>query len=330
MRRSHLTFHALVLLGLFLDFRPACADTSVPAVRTVGVAVEDFSYLDTSGEPADQTAAHQQRLRAFMTALRRDVDADGRYRLVPPSCTPPCTEQGPAPAQQSQSVAQGDARIRIIGGIQKMSTLVQWAKVAVVEIDTDRVLFERRYSFRGDNDEAWDRAEAFVFRDIREVLAADPPASAAAEPRPIELAVFDFELEDTTAAAPATGVAASDAGYLVDVTNGVRELLQQSGRYRVIDVSGTTADAAKKHALRDCGGCDAAIAQKLGADQSLIGVVRRVSRTEYTIGFQIRDARTGAVVSQGDSGLRMGADYSWRRGAVYLIGNRLLGSQSQR
>jgi hypothetical protein len=31
--------------------------------------------------------------------------------------------------------------------------------------------------------------------------------------------------------------------------------------------------------------------------------VRRVSRTEYTIGFQVRDARTGAVVSRGDSGL---------------------------
>jgi hypothetical protein len=327
MRRSHLTFHVLVLLGLFLNFRPACADTNVPAVRTVGVTVEDFSYLDTSGEPADQTAAHQQRLRAFMTALRRDIDADGRYRT--PSCTPPCGEQGPASAQQNQSAAQGEARIRIIGGIHKMSTLVQWAKVAVVEIDTNRILFERSYSFRGDNDEAWGRAEAFVFRDIRELLAAYPPTSAAAEPRPIGLAVFDFELEDTTAAAPATGVAASDAGYLADVTKGVRELLQQSGRYRVIDASGATADAAKKHALRDCGGCDAGIAQKLGADQSLIGVVRRVSRTEYTIGFQIRDARTGAVVSKGDSGLRMGADYSWRRGAVYLVSDRLLGSRSQ-
>jgi len=317
------------LLGLLLYFRPACADTSAPSVRTLGVTVEDFSYLDTSGEPANQTAVHQRRLRAFTTALRRDVDADGPYRLVPPSCTPPCAEQGPPSARETQSTAQGDERIRIIGGIHKMSTLVQWAKVAVIEVDTNRVLFERRYSFRGDNDEAWDRAESFVFRDIRAALAAYPPSSPAAAPRPIELAVFDFELEDKTAAAPATGVAASDAGYLADITNGVRELLAQSGRYRVIDVSGTNVDAVKKHALRDCGGCDAGIAQKLGADQSLIGVVRRVSRTEYTVGFQIRDARTGAVVSQGDSGLRMGADYSWRRGAVGLISDRLLGSQSQ-
>jgi hypothetical protein len=40
--------------------------------------------------------------------------------------------------------------------------------------------------------------------------------------------------------------------------------------------------------------------------------------------FQIRDARTGAVVSDEDSGLHMGADYSWNRGAAQLIKDRLL------
>ena len=69
------------------------------------------------------------------------------------------------------------------------------------------------------------------------------------------------------------------------------------------------------------------MARGLGADQSLIGVVRRVSRTEYTLGFQVRDARTGAVLSRGDSGLRMGADYSWKRGAVRLVSDKLIESQ---
>ena len=56
-------------------------------------------------------------------------------------------------------------------------------------------------------------------------------------------------------------------------------------------------------------------------------MVRRVSRTEYTVGFQLRDARTGAVTTRGDSGLRMGADYSWGRGAVRLVRDRLLENQ---
>jgi hypothetical protein len=84
------------------------------------------------------------------------------------------------------------------------------------------------------------------------------------------------------------------------------------------------APAARTHTLRDCNGCDAKIALKLGAEQSLVGVVSRISRTEYVVKFQVRDARTGAVVAAADSGLRMGADYSWSRGAARLIDEQLL------
>jgi Protein of unknown function (DUF2380) len=301
MRRSCLAGHALVLLGLFWSVRPAFADNNP---STSGITIEDFDYRDTSGELANQTGVHQQRLRDFMAALRHDVAGDAKQ-------------------------PRGGARIRIVGAIQKMSTLVQWAKVTVIDLNTNRALWDKLFTFRGDNDEAWKRAEVFISREIREVLAASPPASLAAEPAQIGVAVFDFELEDTSAATVATGVAAVDAATLADVTTGVRELLAQSGRYRVVDVSGANVDAVNKHALRDCGGCEAPIARQLGADQSLIGVVRRVSRTEYTIGFQIRDARTGDVVSRGDSGLRMGADYSWRRGAEHLIRDRVLENQSR-
>jgi hypothetical protein len=153
------------------------------------------------------------------------------------------------------------------------------------------------------------------------------PATAATSP--VGLAVFEFELEDTTAAALPVGVASADAAQLAELTAAVRELVAQSGRYRVIELGAIDADAVKAHTLRDCGGCEALIARRLGADQSLIGVVRRVSRTEYIIGFQVRDARTGAVIARGDSGLRMGADYSWKRGAVRLISDRLLESPAR-
>jgi Protein of unknown function (DUF2380) len=114
------------------------------------------------------------------------------------------------------------------------------------------------------------------------------------------------------------------------VTAAVRQTMAQSPRYRIVDVDGTDADAVRAHGLHDCDGCDAGIARDLGADQSLVGIVRRVSRTEYTIRFQVRDARTGAVVAGADSGLRMGANYSWSRGVVRLISDRLLGTPPQR
>jgi hypothetical protein len=60
----------------------------------------------------------------------------------------------------------------VIGGIHKMSTLVQWARVEVIDVDANRVVFDRLFTFRGDNSQAWDRAEAFVFREVQEGLAA--------------------------------------------------------------------------------------------------------------------------------------------------------------
>jgi Protein of unknown function (DUF2380) len=160
-------------------------------------------------------------------------------------------------------------------------------------------------------------------------LLAALPASAATS-APIKLATFDFELEDFSAGASSAGETPSDTDQLTRVTDEVRELLAASKRYRLVDVGSTDEAAAKVHTLRDCDGCDAAIALKLGAEQSFVGVVRRISRTEYIVRFQIRDARTGADVADGDSGLRMGANYSWSRGAARLIKDRLLGIQDKR
>ncbi|MCK1404187.1 DUF3280 domain-containing protein [Bradyrhizobium sp. 76] len=288
MHLRRLILSVCLLVVLPVSYALAGAETAI------GIAMDDFSYTDTSAEPANQTAAHERRLAAFMAALRQDIGGDRRYRLV--------------------SSAQDGAAFKVIGGIQKTSTLVQWAKIAVIDVGGRKVVMDKLYTFRGDNDESWERAEIFVSREIMAALAT---------PAPIAMAVFDFELEDTTAAsagAPAT----SDASYLAEVTGSVREALGQSGRYRIVDVGG---EALKARALRDCDGCEVAIAQKLGADQSLIGVVRRVSRTEYTLGFQVRDARTGAVLARGDSGLRLGADYSWKRGAVRLVSDRLIENQ---
>jgi hypothetical protein len=143
-------------------------------------------------------------------------------------------------------------------------------------------------------------------------------------PARVKLAVFDFEIEDTSAGAAAPGETASDRTGLTDTTSAVRRLLAQAGDYQLIDAPAASEDAAKDPGRRDCGGCDAKIAAGLGADQSLVGVIRRVSRMEYTVRFAMRDTKTGAVVADGESGLRMGANYSWSRGAVQLLRDRLI------
>jgi hypothetical protein len=65
---------------------------------------------------------------------------------------------------------------------------------------------------------------------------------------------------------------------------------------------------------------------QLGADQALIGVVTKISMAEYVVQLQVRDARTGKVVSKFSTGLRMGANYSWSRGVRSLMKNEMLAS----
>lgn len=289
----------VALIALALAAPPAAA---VPP----GLAVIDFGYVDTSGEAADQTAVHRQRLDGLMAGLRRDLASDGEFRLV-------TIAAGTAPADLLRGAAAAGAVVLVTGGVHKMSTLVQWAQVQAVDVATGRVVLDRLFTFRGDSDEAWARAEPFMAEEIRTALA------------PVPLALFDFELEDASAGASSTGEISADSRVLAGVTGAVRQLLAQSGRYRLVDVGGADAPAVQAHRLHDCNGCDAALALRLGADQSFVGVVRRVSRTEYTVQFRLRDARTGAVLVAGDTGLRMGADYSWDRGAIRLVKDRLLG-----
>src|SRR5262245_8579522 len=70
------------------------------------------------------------------------------------------------------------------------------------------------------------------------LLAAFP--AEAASGAPIKLAMFDFEFEDFTDRS--AGETPSDTEQLRRVTDEVRQLLAQSGRYSLIDVG--SADAA--------------------------------------------------------------------------------------
>ena len=146
---------------------------------------------------------------------------------------------------------------------------------------------------------------------------------ASAEP-PIKIAVFDFELDDFSGGAGIAGDHAADFVQLDRATNEARRLIAQSGRYSLVEVAGAENDVVKTRELRQCNGCEAAIALKLGADQSFVGVVTRISRTEYVVRFQIRGAHTGVLVLARQSDLRIGADYSWNHGAAALVNNGLL------
>jgi hypothetical protein len=152
---------------------------------------------------------------------------------------------------------------------------------------------------------------------VDSATAADTAASAAT---PVKIAVFPFELDDYAAASKQ-----GETQYLTQATEEAKQQLQQSGRYSLVDTAHVDLGAAAQgQSLRTCNGCAAAIAKKLGADQALVGVVTRISNTEYLVKFEVSDTRTGDVVGDYATDLRMGADYSWSRGVRWLIQNRML------
>jgi len=155
------------------------------------------------------------------------------------------------------------------------------------------------------------------------VLAAAGAAETAA-PSPVKMAVFPFELEDFSAAAAYVPPDDIDREQLRLSTEEARRLIAASGRYQLVDVSAVNDEAARAGKLRDCAGCEARIAAGLGADQSMVGIVTRITRMEYAVTYKIRDARSGALVEVKQTDLRMGANVAWSRGARWLIENRLL------
>ena len=57
------------------------------------------------------------------------------------------------------------ARFLVYGGIHKMSTLIQWGDVELLDLETNKLLLKRTVTFRGDTDEAFSRAGRLRRRD---------------------------------------------------------------------------------------------------------------------------------------------------------------------
>lgn len=154
-------------------------------------------------------------------------------------------------------------------------------------------------------------------------LAAD-----VASAPPVKIAVFEFELEDVSAAgASATTETPSDQARMQAVTAEARRVLAQSGRYSLVDVSKVDAQPVKEKSLRNCDGCEAGIALQLGAEQAFVGVVRRISMTDYYVLIQLSDCRTGKVLDQQVANFA-GGDDGWASGVRMLIKHTVLASDN--
>jgi Protein of unknown function (DUF2380) len=142
----------------------------IRAAEPASMVLAEFDYIDSSGEMQDQTQKHAALIADFMEALRSDVGLSSKFRIVPLLCAgQPCAMRGSDPSNLMAAARKAGAKLLLYGGIHKQSTLIQWAKVEVVDLEQDRLIYDRLLSFRGDDANAWRRAERFLAKDLESV-----------------------------------------------------------------------------------------------------------------------------------------------------------------
>jgi len=147
-------------------------------------------------------------------------------------------------------------------------------------------------------------------------------SAGAAEPA--RLAVFDFELIDSSLQGELQGLDPADAARLRTMEAELRERLAASGRFELVDTAPAAAEVDAAGYLWSCNGCEVAIARRLDADLALVGWVQKVSNLILNLNVVIRDAATREQVFATSVDIRGNTDESWAHGIRYLLENRLL------
>jgi Protein of unknown function (DUF2380) len=136
----------------------------------------------------------------------------------------------------------------------------------------------------------------------------------AAEPK---VAVFDFELVDTSLEGATYGPRGDQRARLTQITDRLHDALAKSGRASV-------AAQARAANLRNCGGCDAQFASQVGADFAVTGLVQKVSNLMLNMNIMLSDAKTDQGISVRSIDMRSNNDESWSRAIDWLIPYDLL------
>ena len=157
----------------------------------------------------------------------------------------------------------------------------------------------------------------FVFAAL--ILLGAMPARAD----PPKLAIFDFELLDTSLEGEMRGPQADERDRLIRISDLVRSKLTESGKFQLVDVSPVKA-AADGSNLQACGGCDVQFAQQIGADLVITGVMKKISTLILNLTIFVRDVHTGQLITGMNADFRGNTDESWTRATSYLVRNRLL------
>jgi hypothetical protein len=156
------------------------------------------------------------------------------------------------------------------------------------------------------------------------VLHGALAASIASAAAPARIAVFDFELIDTSLQGEVQGIDPADQARLRMIETELRQRLEESGRFQLVDMAPVAEQIDAAGILWSCNGCEVGIAKRLDAELALVGWVQKVSNLMLNFNVVIRDTASREQVFAASVDIRGNTDESWRHGIRYLLKNRLL------
>ncbi|MBR9838228.1 MAG: DUF3280 domain-containing protein [Rhodobacteraceae bacterium] len=149
-------------------------------------------------------------------------------------------------------------------------------------------------------------------------------ASAPLHADPTPVAVFDMSFINFSQEVDYGATNESEHARIAMLNQHLRERLDESGKFRVVDPTPVSAELAMHGDAFTCNHCEAALARKLGAGLSITGAVQKMSVLVQTVILRERDSDTGEIVALYQTDIRGNTDIAWKRGLDFLIDNRLL------
>jgi Protein of unknown function (DUF2380) len=145
------------------------------------IAVIGFELVDDQPDPV-RDADHKRRLAAIHAQLQQGLHQRGLYRVVDAAPAQPMIDALRAQnaflyrcngclADVGQKLG---TRLVVVGWVQRVSELILNVNVSVRVAATDEEVLAKSVDLRGNNDESWTRAMAFMLRDWSERRERNP------------------------------------------------------------------------------------------------------------------------------------------------------------
>ena len=142
---------------------------------------------------------------------------------------------------------------------------------------------------------------------------------AVAAELPARIAVFPFEIVDTSGEGPRPG----QADRVATATNLLAKTLKATGHYEPVDLGPFAKEIAGLQRPDECGECWATVARRSGASLEVLPSVHKVSTLITLMTLWFADVNTMKYVARVEGQIRGDTDEAYARGINFLVTQEL-------